>query len=96
VKPSAPKRLKIALGGIGGGLLVGLALAFLIDMRDSSFHSEKALGQTFSLPLVLGVPLVRSQSELRSRGRRIAFEWLTASVMTLTMLAAEYYVFRNG
>lgn len=96
VRPSAPKRLKIALGGLGGGILVGLALAFLIDMRDSSFHSEKALTNSFSVPLVLGVPLVRTQSERRSRGWRITFEWLAASAMTLTMLAAEFYVFRNG
>lgn len=94
VKPSAPKRLKIALGGMGGGILVGLALAFLIDMRDSSFHSEKSLGKSYSVPLILGVPLLRTPSERRSRAWMIAFEWLVGSVLTLTMLAAEFYVFR--
>jgi uncharacterized protein involved in exopolysaccharide biosynthesis len=96
VKPSSPKRLTIALGGFGVGIVLGLVLAFLMGLRDSSFHSEKSLLQSFSLPLVLGVPLVRTPRELRVRRWRVAVEFLAGCVMILTVFAAEFYVFKNG
>lgn len=96
VKPSSPKRLKIALGGFGGGIALGLVLAFLMGLRDSSFHSEKSLVQSFSLPLVLGVPLVRTPLEQRVRRWRISAELFAGCVMVLMVFAAEFYVFKNG
>jgi len=96
VKPSSPKRLKICLGGMAGGILLGLVLAFLMDARDDSFHSEKALSQSFALPLVLGVPLVLTPAETRARKGKMVFEWVAGSLMTLTMFAAEFYVFKKG
>ena len=38
VLPSSPKRMKISLGGAAAGLFLGIALAFLIESRDRSFH----------------------------------------------------------
>jgi polysaccharide chain length determinant protein (PEP-CTERM system associated) len=96
LKPSGPKRLKISLGGMAGGVAMGLVLAFLMDIRTGSFHSERALSRSISLPLVLGVPLVLTPGERHARGWRIAFEWLVGSAMTLAMFAAEFYVFRHG
>lgn len=95
-KPSSPKRLKIALGGFAGGIVLGLVLAFLMELRDSSFHNEKSLVQSFSLPLVMGVPLVRTPREMRARRWGMAVEFLAGFVMILTVLAAEFYVFKNG
>jgi len=96
VTPSSPKRLKISLGGMAGGLLLGVVLAFLIDGRDTSFHSEKTLAQSFPVPLVLGVPLVITLAERRGRGWKTAFEWLAACTLTVAMFAVEFYVFQNS
>ena len=38
--PSSPKRLKISLVGLLAGVICGCVLAFLVDLRNSSFHSE--------------------------------------------------------
>jgi succinoglycan biosynthesis transport protein ExoP len=94
--PAGPKRMKISLGGMAGGLVVGLALAFLFDLRNSSFHSERALGQKFALPLVLGVPLVLTAGERRARSWKFAFELVAGCIMIIGAFAAEFYVFRNG
>ena len=96
VKPSSPNRLKICLGGMAGGVLFGLVLAFFIDIRDGSFHNEKALGQAFALPVVLAMPLVLTPAEHRARGWKRSFEWLVGCGMTLAMFAAEFYVLRHG
>ena len=38
--PTSPKRTKINLGGLAGGIALGLALAILMEIRDQSFHNE--------------------------------------------------------
>lgn len=94
--PAGPKRLKICLGGMAGGILFGLVLGFLIETRDGSFHDEKALGQRFALPVVLAMPLVLTPRERRILGWKRSFEWIAGCAMTMAMFAAEFYVFRHS
>lgn len=94
--PSSPKRLKISLGGLGAGLALGLALAFLVDLTDRSFHTEKDLTKSFALPLVLCVPLIRTKREERSLVVRRMCEWALGCVLVTAVLAAEFYVYRVG
>jgi succinoglycan biosynthesis transport protein ExoP len=89
--PSSPKRIKISLGGAGAGIALGLALVFLMHMKDRSFHSEEDLSQRFSLPLVVGVPLLLTSHEERSRTRKRAFEWVAGSGLVLAVLLAQLY-----
>lgn len=96
VVPTSPKRLKISLGGFAAGIFLGVALAFLAESRDSSFHSEKSLSQRFALPVVLGVPLLLTPREGRAHTWKRAFGWLAGCVMTLAVFAAEFYVYRHG
>lgn len=96
VRPASPKRLKIALGGLAAGFVLGLALAVLMDMRDSSFHSEKALSGSYSFPLIVAVPLMRTAAERRARRRRMVWECLIGSLMMLAMCVVELYVIKNG
>jgi polysaccharide chain length determinant protein (PEP-CTERM system associated) len=89
--PSSPKRIKISLGGVGAGIGLGLALAFLMHMKDRSFHSEEDLSQRFALPLVVGVPLLLTSYEERSRTRKRALEWVAGSGVILAVLLAQLY-----
>jgi succinoglycan biosynthesis transport protein ExoP len=97
--PSSPKRVKISLGGVGAGLGLGLALAFLMEMKDGSFHSEEDLSQRFSLPLVVGVPLLLTLHEERSRTRKRALELAAGTGLVLAVLFAqlyEFYLYSHG
>jgi succinoglycan biosynthesis transport protein ExoP len=97
--PSSPNRIKISLGGVGAGIGLGLALAFLMSMMDSSFHSEEEIGQRFSVPLVVGVPMLLTAGEERARTRKKAFEWVAGSGLLLAALLAqayEFYLYRHG
>jgi hypothetical protein len=77
-------------------VFLGLALAFLMDMRVHAFYSEKELGHCFALPLVVGVPLLLTRSERRAHTWKVAFEWVAGCALTLTVLAAEFYTYRRG
>ena len=94
--PSSPKRVKMSLGGAAGGLALGLALAFLMEMRDTSFHTEKDLTKHLAPPFVLGIPLLPTRTEERRRKWRNMFQWAAASAMLLVVAAAEFYVYRRG
>jgi len=94
--PSSPKRLKISLGGAAGGLGLGLGLAFLLEMTQGSFYSEKRLRDRLKIPLVVGIPVLLTRREARRRTWKGAVEWVAGFAMLLIMLAAEFYVYRHS
>jgi uncharacterized protein involved in exopolysaccharide biosynthesis len=97
--PSSPNRIKFSLGGAAAGIGLGLALAFLMDIRDRSFHSEEDLSKHFAHVLVIGVPSLFTSDEERSRTRKRAFEWVAGSALALVVFVAEFcelYFYRHG
>lgn len=90
--PAGPQRIPICLGGAAGGVLLGLGVAFLLHFLSGSLRSEKAAKLLFPLPIVLGIPPMRTEAEERRLrwGKRV--EWLAGCAMTLAVIAAEVYV----
>jgi len=93
--PVSPKRLKLSLAGIAGGGLIGLVLAFLVEVRKSSFHTEKELRERFELP-VLSVPVLLTPAEEQQKTWKGVLEWLAVGGLALVVLVAEFYVYRYG
>jgi len=94
--PTSPKRSKISLGGLGGGLGLGLALALFLEARDTSFRTEKDITKCLALPFVLGIPALPTPREQRRRKVRGAVEWVAASALLLIVAAAQLFIFRHG
>lgn len=90
--PSSPKRSKIGLGGLAGGLAMGFALALLMEMRDTSFRTEKDLTKHLDASFVLGIPHLPTRLEERRRRWRNMFEWVAALTMLVVVAATELYV----
>jgi capsular polysaccharide biosynthesis protein len=93
--PSSPARLKISLGALLGGILLGFALAFLIELRSPTFHTEHDLRKSFSPPLVITVPVLPTPAEERRRSWKAGFEWIAGGALTVVMLALEFYVYKH-
>jgi len=49
-----------ALGGLAGGLALGIAIAFFLESRDSSFRTERDVEIALRLPVLAMVPTVES------------------------------------
>jgi polysaccharide chain length determinant protein (PEP-CTERM system associated) len=91
-KPASPSRIRISLGGLAGGLCLAICFAMFIEVRRASFYTEDELKRQFALPIILGIPPLPTPSELRTRSKRRALEWLGGSVLLLVVLVAEAYV----
>jgi polysaccharide chain length determinant protein (PEP-CTERM system associated) len=72
--PVGPKRLQITAIGTVAGLALGVLLAGLLELRDSTFRTELDVVEVLSLPVVAVVPYVSSDADLaRARRRRLLF-----------------------
>lgn len=57
-KPSFPNKLLFLGGGFAGGLALGLGLAFLQEMRDTSLRSEQDVEFALRLPVIAMIPAI--------------------------------------
>jgi len=94
--PSSPKRFKLSLFGVAGGLAIGLLLAILLEMKDTSFYKDKDLQRDIAMPFVVSVPLLPTPAEERHASRMGMARLMAGSVLTLLLLVAELYVYRRG
>jgi polysaccharide chain length determinant protein (PEP-CTERM system associated) len=62
-KPSFPNRPLFALGGFGGGLGLGLAISFLLEMKNTSMRTERDVEFILRLPVLAMVPAIEPLSE---------------------------------
>ena len=90
-----PDRVKLSLAGIGAGLALGLIVAFLREFSRPLFHTAKEVSLRFGAPLVIGLPVVFTQSEKRRRSWKKTFEFMCGSVLTLAVGVAEFYVLKH-
>ncbi len=70
-KPSFPDRPLFALGGLGGGLILGLLLAVLLEMRDKSLRSELDVEFYLEAPALAVIPAIG----VTENGRRVWAFW---------------------
>ena len=96
MKPSSPAHLKVSLGGLAAGLALGVALVFLLETKDHSLIDEKDLSRLFSFPLMVGLPLLATNAEIKSRSRMKVVEWLVGATLCLLVCVTEFYIYRRG
>ena len=88
VRPVPSTRARINAIGLAIGLLLGLGIAVLIELRDSSFRNDGEVLEVLALPVLASVPRVEtSASRLVKRRRRVAF-----SLAGITSVVVAGYV----
>jgi polysaccharide chain length determinant protein (PEP-CTERM system associated) len=66
-QPSFPNRPAFALGGLGGGLALGLGIAFLLESRDTSFRTERDVEFALRLPVLAMIPSIEQLLTTKSK-----------------------------
>jgi polysaccharide chain length determinant protein (PEP-CTERM system associated) len=88
-KPVSPDRLRINAIGTGLGLLFGLGLVVLLELRDTTFRTDGEVAALLALPVLAQIPIVETASDLRARRRRR----LLSSLATICIVGIGGYVF---
>lgn len=57
-KPSFPNRPLFAAGGLAGGLALGIGIAFLMEVQDTSIRNERDVEFALRLPVIAMLPAV--------------------------------------
>jgi len=74
--PSFPKKSIFAGVGLGGGLVLGLGILYLLAALDSSLHTERDVEVCLKLPVLALVPAMetdRSSGTGNSKSKRLEF-----------------------
>jgi polysaccharide chain length determinant protein (PEP-CTERM system associated) len=66
-RPTFPNQFYFAGAGFGGGLLLGLTLALLLEFRDKSLRTEADVEMLLKLPILAMVPVMESKQGTLSR-----------------------------
>jgi uncharacterized protein involved in exopolysaccharide biosynthesis len=74
--PSFPVRWKFAGGGLAGGIALGLAVAFWLELRDRTIRDERDVLAALDLPTLGSLAWVHAASEEQSSGFRRRFKTL--------------------
>ncbi len=94
--PSKPNRVKIVGSGAGIGLVVGLFLAGLREMKDASLKNLKDARAYTHLPVLGTVPLLENDLVVRRKRRRAWLAWSTACILGVVMMfLSVYYYYAN-
>jgi polysaccharide chain length determinant protein (PEP-CTERM system associated) len=64
--PSAPNRQLFGLGGAGGGLALGIGLALLLEMRDTTVKTEREVEMLLQYPVLAVMPALKPLSRSQS------------------------------
>jgi polysaccharide chain length determinant protein (PEP-CTERM system associated) len=65
--PSFPNVLAFTGGGFGGGLIVGLAILYLVAMTDKAMYSERDVETCLKLPVLTVVPSLDQTMSRKSK-----------------------------
>ncbi|MEP7117213.1 MAG: hypothetical protein ABI880_06515 [Acidobacteriota bacterium] len=88
VHPLTSNRVRYNAGGLAVGLLLGLGIAALLELRDRSFRADTEVLEVLALPVLASVPRIESALDKARRRRR----QLVASLAGATCVVAAGYV----
>lgn len=94
-KPTAPNREKIIPIGAAAGLIVGLILVAIREIKDTSLKNLKDARLYTQLPILGSIPLLENDLVVQRRRQIMWVGWATATLAGLAIIAgsvAHYYL----
>jgi len=93
--PIAPKRRQFYLAGLAMSLALGVGVVFLRDKMDSSFHVVEDLRAFSPVPILVSLPRIETQVDLRRKRWRFCLG-TAAALIFLYVLSISTYTFATG
>ena len=93
VEPTEPKRPLILGGGAMLGLVFGLALAAVREMKDTTLKNLKDVRAYTNLTVLGSIPLLEDDIVVKRRKRLTLLAWSTAILIGVLVMAGSYYYY---
>lgn len=91
--PAEPNRYVIVLGGIGVGLVLGVFLAGIREMKDTSLKNLKDVRAYTQLAVLGSIPLLENDLVIRRRRRLTWLAWSTAFLLGILVMSGSIYYY---
>ena len=93
-QPAEPNRLIIAAAGCGLGLVAGLMLSGMKEMKDSTLKNLKDVRTYTNLSVLSSIPLLENALLVRRKRRLAWLAWSSAIIVgTVAMSGSMYYYY---
>jgi chromosome segregation ATPase len=95
LNPTQPNRPLILSIGAGIGLLLGIAIAGALEMKDTSLKNLKDVRAYTKMTILGSIPLLENDFVVRRRKRLAWLGWTTASLVAVVIMSGSvvyYYV----
>lgn len=91
--PAEPNRYVIVLGGVGVGLVLGVFLAGIREMKDTSLKNLKDVRAYTQLAVLGSIPLLENDLVIRRRRRLSWLAWSTAFLLGILVMSGSIYYY---
>lgn len=95
LNPTEPKRPMIISLGAGIGLLLGIVIAGVLEMKDTSLKNLKDVRAYTQMAILGSIPLLENDFVVRRRKRLAWLGWTTATLAAVVIMSGSivyYYV----
>jgi uncharacterized protein involved in exopolysaccharide biosynthesis len=93
--PAAPRRDRLLLVSIVMSLVLGAGAMVLAEVLDTSFHSPSDLRAHVGIPLLVSIPRILTDHDVRRQRWRFRFV-ATGVVLSIFVLCGSAYFFAHG
>jgi uncharacterized protein involved in exopolysaccharide biosynthesis len=93
--PTSPQRAKIIPFGLAGGLLLGVILVGIREVRDTSLKNLKDARLYTQLSILGSIPLLENDVVVQRRKQVMWVSWATGTILGIAIMAgsvAHYYL----
>lgn len=92
--PSEPNRPQIAAIGTGAGLMLGVVLAGIKEMKNTALKNLKDVRAYTNLPVLSSIPLLENALLVRRKRRLVWLAWSSAIIVgSIAMSGSAYYYY---
>ena len=91
--PSEPKRYVIISVGAAVGLVVGLLIAGVREIKDTSLKNLKDVRAYTNLTVLGSVPLLEEDIVVKRRKRLTLLAWCTAILVGVLVMGGSFYYY---
>jgi uncharacterized protein involved in exopolysaccharide biosynthesis len=93
--PTAPRRARLLLVSVAVSLMLGVGVMVISEVLDTSFHAVADLRTYVSVPVLVSIPSIVTEFDVRRR--RWRFRLAAACVVVgILVVATSAYLFAHG